>query len=208
LLEEAAQFAVTAPSHAMFDQAPGLTFEDLRRKISDAVMRHGIRGVILDYWQLVGGAERGHTQAMHQDKVAQFLADAARREGIWVIAMAQLNQDGNTRGGEGIRLAFDQAFELHREPDSDGAWLQMIETRHTPWQDLGSKHQPGLWLHKRGLYFDERPLVEVASAALIPGLGGSERSHVRFSRTAARARSGYSSGGAQPHQLISGDAGR
>jgi replicative DNA helicase len=116
----AAQFAVTAPSHALFDHAPGLTFEDLRRKISNVVMRHGIRGVILDYWQLVGGVERDHTQAMHQDRVAQFLADTARREGIWVIAMAHLNQDGNTRGGEGIRLASDQAFELHRDPDSEG----------------------------------------------------------------------------------------
>jgi replicative DNA helicase len=165
LLEEAAQFAVTAPSHALFDHAPGLAFEDLRRKISEAAIKQRIHGVILDYWQLVGGVERGHTQAMHQDRVAQFLADAARREGIWVIAMAQLNQDGNTRGGEGIRLAFDQAFELHREPDSEGAWLQMIETRHTPWQDLGSKHQPGIWLHTRGLYFDERPLVELAAAS-------------------------------------------
>jgi replicative DNA helicase len=154
LVEAAAQLAVTAPNHALFDHAPGLTFDDLRRKVSAAVSRQGVRGIILDYWQLVGGVERGQTQAMHQDRVAQYLADAARREGIWLIAMAQINQEGNTRGGEGIRLAFDQAFELHRQPDSDDAWLQMIETRHTVWQDIGSEHQPGLRLHKRGLYFD------------------------------------------------------
>lgn len=174
LLEDAAHFAVTTPSHAVFDHAPGLTLEDLKRKVSDAAISRRVHGIILDYWQLVGGVERGHTQAMHQDKVAQFLADAARREGLWVIAMAQLNQDGNTRGGEGIRLAFDQAFELHRDPDGDGAWLQMIESRHTPWQDLGAKHQPGLWLHKRGLYFDERPPVDpvvVARARQVAGGG-------------------------------------
>ena len=38
----------------IYQNAPGLTFDQLRQYISAAVHRHKIKGVILDYWQLVG----------------------------------------------------------------------------------------------------------------------------------------------------------
>ena len=45
----------------------------------------------------------------HPVEIAQWIADFSRRNGIWSITMAQLNQEDNTRGGEGIRLAFVMA---------------------------------------------------------------------------------------------------
>ena len=47
--------------------------------------------------------------------------------------MAQINQEGNTRGGEGIRLAFDQVYVLRAPDEMSGRserWLEM-STRGT-----------------------------------------------------------------------------
>lgn len=149
-----AEYAINAPRNTLYKNAPGLTFDQLRRIATVGVERYGIKGFILDYWQLVGGKAKGQSTAEHLDEVAQWIADFGRKRGIWTISMAQINQEGNTRGGEGIRLAFDQVYELHRqnltEPD---AWLEMMETRYTAWANVGSKELPGLVMHEKGPYF-------------------------------------------------------
>jgi replicative DNA helicase len=140
----------------LFRDAPGLTFAELRRICTLAVERKKVAGIILDYWQLVGGKTKGQSTAEHLDEVAQWFANFGRKHGVWSITMAQINQDGNTRGSEGIRLACDQLFELHREDlTGPGAWLEMMETRHTAWMNVGSADNAGLMLRAKGPYFEE-----------------------------------------------------
>ena len=85
----------------------------------------------------------------------------AREHGspAWPIRLdaAQLNQDGNVRGGEGLKLACDQYYALHREKDEAGAWLEMEESRYTLYQHVGSASVPGIWLHKIGPHFSDQP---------------------------------------------------
>lgn len=146
----------TMPRCTLYRNAPGLTFDELRHVCTAAVERHGCKGIILDYWQLVGGKAKNQSTAEHLDEVAQWIADFGRKHGVWTITMAQVNQEGNTRGGEGIRLAFDQVYQLNREnmtkPD---AWIEMMETRYTKWMNIGDASKAGLFMCEKGPYYAE-----------------------------------------------------
>lgn len=142
----------------IYKNAPGITFEDLKRYVLLARMRKKIDGFILDYWQLVGGKPKGKSTAEHLDEVAQWIADTCRKYNLWSITMAQINQEGNTRGGEGIRLAFDQVYTLQAPGDDPGRttrWLDMSDTRYTAWRSVGTENNPGFYLNEFGPYFTE-----------------------------------------------------
>lgn len=160
------QKAVTAQQQAsnkciLYHNAPGLTFLELKRVCSSAVLRQGVKGIILDYWQLVGGKDRQKSPVEHLDEVAQWLADFGRKHAVWVISMAQINQEGNTRGGEGIRLAFDQVYSIRGTNNPSNVedislprrWLEMMDTRYTAWLNVGGPDSAGLYLHGNGPYF-------------------------------------------------------
>lgn len=145
-----------ASRNTLYKNAPGLTFDDLRRYATIAVEKHAVRGIIIDYWQLVGGRGKAQNTTEHLDEVAQWIANFGRAHNVWMITMAQLNQDDNTRNGEGIRLAFDQLYQIHRENlTQPHAWLEMMETRYTPWLNVGSKEYPMLSMNERGPFFEE-----------------------------------------------------
>ena len=144
LARRVADYASAVSDSALYESAPGASLDEVRRMVSRAVVTHGIKGVILDYWQLVGGKASKETEEYHLRNVAQWLADACRKHGFWCLIAAQQNQEGNSRGGEGLRLACDVYFALNREKGSDGAWLEMQESRYLPYQNVGSAEAPGL----------------------------------------------------------------
>lgn len=155
-LNAIASYAMRSKRCIKYLDAPGLTFDGLKQAVGVAVAKHKISGVILDYWQLVGGKRKNQSTAEHLDEVAQWIADYCRKHGIWSIVMAQVNQEGNTRGGEGLRLAFDQVYQLHREDVSlPGAWLEMLDTRYTKWMNVGSSDNPRLFMAEESPYFYE-----------------------------------------------------
>ena len=47
--------AFASKKNIIYRNAPGLTFDDLKRYVLLARMQKKITGFILDYWQLVGG---------------------------------------------------------------------------------------------------------------------------------------------------------
>lgn len=144
------------PRNTIYHTAPGIAFADLRRVCQEAVERRGIEGFILDYWQLVRGKQKGQSTSEHLDEVAQWIATFSREHDIWSVSFGQLNQDGNTRGSEGIRLACDQLLEIHRDDVTrPETWIEMLETRHTAWMNIGSKKEPGLEMNERGVFFQQ-----------------------------------------------------
>lgn len=150
-----ADYATTVPNATFYEHCPGSPLDHVRRVIGRAIIQHQIKGIIVDYWQLVGGKERGETEEYHLRNVAQSLADICRREKLWCCIAAQVNQDGNTRGGEGLKLACDVYFTLHREKHDDRAWLEMEESRYVLYANVGSELAPGLILNKHGPYFED-----------------------------------------------------
>lgn len=155
-----AKVALESKRAMIYKNAPGVTFEDLKNHILLARMQKKITGFILDYWQLVGGKKKGQSDASHLDEVAQWIADTCRKYDMWSITMAQINQEGNTRGGEGIRLAFDQVYILHapeNDPGRSERWLEMSDTRYTPWRSVGTQNRPAFYLNEKGPYFSGTP---------------------------------------------------
>jgi replicative DNA helicase len=155
LIEGAADYAATVPRNCFYEDAPGITLADLERRIMRLVIRKRIVGFFLDYWQLVEGKNGRDTEEWHLRTVAQRLANLCRREGIWGVVAAQINQDGNTRGGEGLRLASDVYFALQRDRDSEEAWLEMQDSRYTPYRSVGTKERAGLRLDSNGPWFED-----------------------------------------------------
>jgi replicative DNA helicase len=143
-------------NNTIFEHRPGATLSDVKRFVAREAMR-GAKGIIIDYWQLIQRRDPRDSEEYHLRTVAQWLADIARKLGIWILIAAQINQDGNTRGGEGLKLACDMYFDLNREKDQYGAWLKMEESRFTGYQDVGSETMPGIWLHKVGPHFSADP---------------------------------------------------
>lgn len=140
----------------VFYDAPGITFAELKTVVSHCIRKYGIKGFILDYWQLVGGKNSKKSQTEHLDEVAQWIADFSRRNEIFAIVPAQMNQEGNVRFGEGIKLAFDQVYHLCKADERDDtAWMEMLSTRYTKWARMGDEHNPILKLNEKGPFFEQ-----------------------------------------------------
>jgi replicative DNA helicase len=152
---EVIQAMTDTPDATVYLKRPGASLDELRTFILKAKHRHGAVGVIIDYLQLIGGKSRHDTEEYHLRAISQALADMTRQLGIWALVALQLNQEGNSRGGEGIKLACDAYLSLHREKDQAGAWLELEECRYAPYGTLGSDAVPGLRLNPLGPYYEE-----------------------------------------------------
>jgi replicative DNA helicase len=147
-----------SPGCTIYLNAPGISFDDLRRSVAQAISIYKIKGFILDSLQLVGGKDGRKSQSEHQDEVSQWIADFSRQQEQFSIVTAQINQTGNIRGGEGVRLACDMGFEIQapeQDPSRSDRWLEMIETRYTGWQNVGSDTSPALLMNEKGPYFHD-----------------------------------------------------
>ena len=155
LVLKVGEYAVNVPNNTVFEDMPGGTFDELRAVVLTMIAVAKIKVIVVDYWQIIGGKSSKDTEEYHMRKVAQWLADTARREGVAILISAQVNKDGNTRGGEGLKLACDQYYTLHREKGSKEAWLEMEESRYTLYKHVGSEDVPGLLLDRNGPHFKD-----------------------------------------------------
>jgi replicative DNA helicase len=134
----------------------GIGFDRLKLMLTSFVRRKKIRIVIVDYWQLIGGQRRAQSRAEFLDEIAQWFSEFAKQENISILMASQTNQEGNTRGSEGMRLAFDQVYQLHpSEAHEGGLWIEMMDTRYTPWNNLGNDSQPAFWINPKGVFIQE-----------------------------------------------------
>lgn len=144
-LKAVAGQAVKINEVRLWSDAPRTTIDNLRREVVTAKRVHGITGFIVDGWQLVTGKDPRQTNASHLDHVAQVLAELCMKYKLWCVVTAQANQDGNTRDGEGLRMACDQVYQVMK-PDDDTSlrWVEMMDSRYTEYMDIGSESNPSL----------------------------------------------------------------
>lgn len=152
-----------------FASRPRLGLTDMFNLISRAALSGKIKGVILDYMQLVTGRGQRQNMAEHLDNVGQTLAELVKTYPIWIASAAQANQTGGIRGGEGLLNSCDVSMVLRRtdalkdpnDPSSGGddtprAWLDMQASRYVPSVSIGSKEDPAFTLDETdGPYFYE-----------------------------------------------------
>lgn len=146
-LKAVAQQATKINETRLWSDAPRTTIDNLRREVVTAKRVHGITGFIVDGWQLVTGKDPKQTNASHLDHVSQVLAELCMKYKLWCVVTAQANQDGNTRDGEGLRMACDQVYQIMK-PDDDTSlrWIEMMDSRYTEYMDIGSENSPALMI--------------------------------------------------------------
>lgn len=150
------KFADADEGNIHYLHIPGISFDELKRNIALAVYKYKIKGFILDYFQLVRCSDARQNKVEFFDEVAQWIADYCRQEKIWALVTAQINQQDNIRWGEGMRLAFDQVYHLQKSETQEGMYfIEMMDTRYTPWIEIGNKDHPIIRIEKTGPYFSE-----------------------------------------------------
>lgn len=138
--------------------APGFTLEEILSESCRAIVRHGVTGLIVDYWQLVGGADRRETEERHLRNVAQSLADFGKKNKIWIILLAQMNKGGELFGGGGLRKACEQLYMIRTCDNAPSMrWLEMDVSRYTLKVNVGAENDPSLVMEQlSGPFFRER----------------------------------------------------
>ncbi|HEY0837096.1 MAG TPA: DnaB-like helicase C-terminal domain-containing protein [Azospirillum sp.] len=163
---EAAEVAFAARG-LHFLARPRMSLDALRAELARLGLSGRCRGVILDYAQLVGGRRHTDSGADHLDDVGQTLAEAVKRYPYWILAAAQLNQENNVRGGEGLLNACDMALRLTKVPmgggANDEAFIEIMDTRYTRYGSVGTENSPAYEVvADGGPYFHERDAQEAA----------------------------------------------
>lgn len=143
---------------------PRMNLKDLRATLARIALSGKFKGVMLDYVQLVTGGKAG-SQTEHLDDVNQTIAEWTVNSGMWCIAGAQLNSQGQVRGGAGLNAACDIAFAIHKNEDVAGpngtfldneAWLECLAARHVRMRNVGTEEFPAYRIRTDvGPYFDE-----------------------------------------------------
>lgn len=124
---------------AYFEDAPGISFDELRTLCANHV-RKGAKGIVLDGLWLVQGKNKGENDAVHVAKISDWLAAFAKRENIFAVATYQLNRDNELLGSDGLLRAADQIYRIHRPNEQlPGIWFEMRESRYTPGCNIGSE---------------------------------------------------------------------
>lgn len=137
----------------IFQKRPRMRLDDLRSTISRAALSGKVKGVFVDYLQLVAGAGK-EGLVTHYENVAQTLAECAKQYGVWIVTPFQINQEGGARYGEGIIAACDMALflgkvEAEYQHEHDRAWLEMKASRFTPMNDIGSEGNPAFTIDRK-----------------------------------------------------------
>ena len=140
---------------------PRMRLDELVGTIAKLGVRGKVRGVIVDYLQLVSGKDGRMSNAEHLDNVSQTLAELAKNYDLWIACAFQLNRDGDARGGDGLMMACDMSYAMHRVPIDgmeDDVWLECLASRYAPWTSIGDENHGAFRLNrKHGPYFEELP---------------------------------------------------
>lgn len=139
--------------YTYYEYMPGATLDDVHRAIIRASHRYGIEGVIIDYWQLIEGQERGEGPKDHLRKVANRLAALFRRENLWGLVAAQTDENGRLEISEWLKVAASLYVRLQRDENDDVAFFVTEKSNYTRYADGGSHHVPSMIFDPAGPHF-------------------------------------------------------
>ena len=120
----------------------------------------GYEGVIIDYFQLIAAdlGFRGNKNEL-QDVMAQEVIAIAKDLGLWVLIIAQMNNDGKTYGSGALLRACTHSAGLEicdgEGNDQGFRWLRTMFSRFTQAEDIGSEMEAGLRIHRNGSHIEE-----------------------------------------------------
>jgi replicative DNA helicase len=153
LRRNAERYLQKLQDHTWYEFLPGATMDDINRVILHAVHRHKVQGVIIDYWQLIRGREKGVSEEAHLRDCANRLAALARRLGIWILMACQTDAFGKPLISSGILQAASLFIRLQRDPNDQQGFFTTEKSNYGPLADGGTPENPGIIFDLQGPYF-------------------------------------------------------
>lgn len=169
--KNAKNWSQAVADHTWYEFTPGATIDEIERMIIRAIHLFGIKGAFIDYWQLIEGKERGQSPHDHLKRVANRLANLARKEGIWIVIMAQADENGDARDCKsGLHTALTMVMRLVRGENDDTAHFETAKSNHTRYASTGDAAEPGMVFDFAGPHFrsampEDQPNAGHADAA-------------------------------------------
>lgn len=154
--EQKAQFAhyLEETRNLRYVHRPAISIEQLRTRIVSAVRAHGVRVVVVDYWQLITSDSKS-SQADKQQNAAQMLADLAATLDIGIVVMGQINQQGEPRGGEGILASAGIVIYIERPNMGEEGFVKAVVSNKGPVLQSGGPEEPTITLTLPGPHFTD-----------------------------------------------------
>ena len=153
LRRNAERYLQKIKDYTWYEFMPGATMDDINRAILHAVHRHKVQGVIIDYWQLIRGREKGVSEEAHLRDCANRLAALARRLGIWILMACQTDQYGKPLVSPGILQAASLFIRLQRDPNDQHGFFTTEKSNYGPLADGGTPDNPGMIFDLQGPFF-------------------------------------------------------
>ena len=104
------------------DDTPGISIHTMRSKIRRMVRSHGVKHVLVDYLQLITGANPDvseMTRSQQLGYISNSLKAIAKSLDITIIPLAQLSRSVESRGGSKIPMLSDLRESGDMEQDAD-----------------------------------------------------------------------------------------
>ena len=153
LRRNAERYLQKLQDYTWYEFLPSATMDDINRAILHAVHRYKVQGVIIDYWQLIRGREKGVSEESHLRDCANRLAALARRLGIWILMACQTDAFGKPLVSTGILQAASLFIRLQRDPNDQQGFFTTEKSNYGPIADGGTPENPGMIFDLRGPYF-------------------------------------------------------
>lgn len=146
--------AQTIPDFTIHEYKPGATMDEIHRAIVRNIHRHGIKGVIIDYWQLIRGREKYQNEEGHLRDCANRLNAIARKEGIWIVLLAQADDFGRPKQCEdGILNAASLCVFLSRGENDEIAHFETVKSNYSRYAATAAGATPGVIFDMAGPHF-------------------------------------------------------
>ena len=160
-VQSLSDYIAEVDDNVIYDFRPGATLEDIHRSILAAKTRYGISGFMLDYWQLVRGRARGEREDEHFRNVADTLAAICRREGLWGMVTAQLDDRGAPKLSDSILQSASLFVRLVRDENGTEAYFETVKSNYTRYADTGTESVPGMIFDPAGPHFRNTAATDI-----------------------------------------------
>lgn len=130
----------------LYYHRPGAGLEEISSVMTRAVRQHGVKLVMIDYYQVIGRPSGNSRLVDHLMNVDQTITRLANDLDIAVLIAAQSDADGAPRDSKSLLQSAAANFAIRRQDGSPEAWLDNLASNYRKQRDAGSPNNPAMIL--------------------------------------------------------------